>query len=74
MPNASAVGQFYTVLNSRFGSTTKLALEKEDEASRSFRSALASENALSAFMEAFAPKQSSVLSTRATSLIKPRSC
>ena len=43
----SFVCQFYTVLNSRFGSTTKLALEKEDE------------NVLSAFMEAFAPKPSS---------------
>lgn len=35
--------QFITVVNSRFGGTTKLALEKEDQ------------NVIQAFMEAFAP-------------------
>lgn len=45
MWNTRNVGltQFFTVLNSRFGSTMKLALEKEDQ------------NVLSAFMDAFAP-------------------
>ncbi|CAJ1352699.1 unnamed protein product [Effrenium voratum] len=44
MWNTRNVGltQFFTVLNSRFGSTMKLALEKEDQ------------NVLSAFMDAFA--------------------
>jgi len=45
MWNTRNVGltQFFTVLNSRFGSTMKLALEKEDQ------------NVLAAFMDAFAP-------------------
>lgn len=45
MWNTRNVGltQFFTVLNSRFGSTMKLALEKEDQ------------SVLSAFMDAFAP-------------------
>ena len=48
MWNTRNVGltQFFTVLNSRFGSTMKLALEKEDQ------------SVLSAFMDAFAPKES----------------
>ncbi len=45
MWNTRNVGltQFFTVLNSRFGSTMKLALEKEDQ------------NVLAAFMDAFKP-------------------
>jgi len=47
MWNARKVGmtQFMTVVNSRFGSTMKLALEKEDS------------NILSSFFDALAPKE-----------------